>query len=495
MYSIRSITLKLALISVLFVSCGSQEQASNIKYYGHDSYEANFEYSTYFEIPMEEITGKFKADGKNYKFTKKDMKHIQELMELHIKHLYGVLTYHEEPTNFASWSGGIRSAGTSKVLEVKQMVRSKNIRVQYSYKDKGVFYEDLFWDSKKLSLEFYMPNLPGRIYKDTLPKNAKKDPKTKEPIHPCTYKGDPSEAAFWYYWNPKNKGCQTKEFLKHTHKVKGKFSALDSTESTFPEYSRLYDESKRNGKPLIVHVMVGMDTKMTDKFDLGWLSYQNTVLKLEAMKNRSGVSVFKKTIGSHKKRQTIFKLNSGELNAEVHLEFVDPDEEDFDKVASSTMAKSDVFIFSGHSADGYYFDANRIFKAKPLPKSKYQIFYFNMCSTYSLYHSQYFKHKKSKWDSKGTKNLDVLTNAIGQPFLADKKTPYPKKPNGDVILIGSLFGRKANGRKLKTLPSWQAILGDMTDTAGFDLSGLTNILGDEDNPEVLEGSLVVPTLK
>jgi hypothetical protein len=110
------------------------------------------------------------------------------------------------------------------------------------------------------------------------------------------------------------------------------------------------------------------------------------------------------------------------------------------------MENDDVFIYDGHSGLGAYLGLD-VFppvlkRPLELPRDKSQIFFFDGCSTFSYYNRDFFNLKASPEDPAGTKNLDILTTAIGAAFDIGARD--------DVALIVGLVDAKR--------PSWQKIL-------------------------------------
>ena len=75
-----------------------------------------------------------------------------------------------------------------------------------------------------------------------------------------------------------------------------------------------------------------------------------------------------------------------------------------------------------------------------------------------------------------------MTNGIGAPFLLESSSDKNKMVTSDIITIASLLGLRLDGKPLNRYRSWQEILGRISANVGFDYTGLTNVMGDEDNP-------------
>lgn len=88
-----------------------------------------------------------------------------------------------------------------------------------------------------------------------------------------------------------------------------------------------------------------------------------------------------------------------------------------------SLKNASVMIYDGHSGLGGHLDLEAIaeiegFRITPNP-NRYQIYFFNSCTSYTYYNTLYFTTKvrpKSNVDSKGTKNLDIMTNGLSTLF-------------------------------------------------------------------------------
>ena len=98
---------------------------------------------------------------------------------------------------------------------------------------------------------------------------------------------------------------------------------------------------------------------------------------------------------------------------------VDPNSSEFVTAAVKGLRESDVFIYDGHSGLGGYLEVGRLFgnRRQTLPTDKYQIFFFNGCSTFSYYNFDFLELKKTAADPQGTKNLEILNTTTQAFFL------------------------------------------------------------------------------
>lgn len=436
-------------------------------FYSPDSVPVRLNYRTYFQVAPSEVGHPLDSDEAKQK--------IQELIKLHSSHLYGVFTYHEKPHDFVNFSGSIKDVGISKILSVVK--KSRNIiRIEYEYTDEAVFYYEVLNGKQSLDLEFFMPTNPTTIYKRGFPKKPVLDPHTKEPMNLCTSHHDNSEEAFFYYWSPHREGCP-KSFKKYIHLVQANITTLPSTTKTYPEYELLYTQDQLMGKNHVrFSVLVGMDEKFDDPKDLGRVGFEQSAIYFGKQFN----------LMQSTENERHYRYETERFIADVDLLYLDPDAETWPETVSKILENSSVIIWSGHSAEGAYFDPQLLFGEQSdsrLPKDKYQIIFFNACTTYSYFHSNYFDLKKSvPGDPFGTKHLDLMTNVIGAPFLENSISPDALTLEG--IVVSALLGRYPDGSKPGGHFSWQQILNLMSEFVGYDFTALSNVIGDEDNPTV-----------
>ena len=128
-------------------------------------------------------------------------------------------------------------------------------------------------------------------------------------------------------------------------------------------------------------------------------------------------------------------------------------------------------IYSGHSGLGGHLDlasieANLGEEIK-FNTEKYQIFFFDSCTSYRYYNTQYLDRKITDLDPNGTKKLDLFVNGLSTLFSA-----MPDSVSGLVTSVEKAVGLAA---EKKTYVSYQSI------AKQIDSDNLFGIVGDEDN--------------
>ncbi len=373
---------------------------------------------------------------------------INEIINLQLQHMYGAFTTHPGFTE----NPGIPSGDYKvSILSAQKVPNQDYARINYYYDDIAVFSSKIFPGSGEVTINFVLPKDPLTIYSKGFPTPSSRKNR-------CTDEHYNSEGDFWYFWNPYQDGCPISG--NDLAAVSAKIKPLPMTASTYPEYDRLYKDNG-NGKILKISYLVGVDENFKNG-DLG----KTTFLKAFSMLKESGFNV--KVDEPRVKK--LYLTVSGK-KTEIEMLLLNPDTGDFAIQAVKAMKNSDIFLYDGHSGLGGYLNPQRLSddsgQTLSLPKDKYQIFVFQGCSTYAYYNSAFFNLKKSQNDPKGTKNLDIITTGIGAAFEVGAAV--------DVAFINSIAKGERN--------SWQQIIRNMRKAEG-DLSALTHVNGDEDNPKM-----------
>jgi hypothetical protein len=132
------------------------------------------------------------------------------------------------------------------------------------------------------------------------------------------------------------------------------------------------------------------------------------------------------------------------------------------------LEQSAVVIYNGHSGLGSHLDLPSMETLDglnvDLPREKYQIYFFNSCSSYTYYNRSYFSRKRTSGDRAGTRNLDILANGLATYFELDNET--------DLALLRAIDSWAVRGR----WTSYQEL------AKKIDSDNLFGVNGDEDNP-------------
>lgn len=425
--------------SLLSVGCRTvSHDSSGTKFYGADNQSGEMFFEAYIDLQLPQG-----VSTKDQLFRDPARAEVIKLINRQLQHLYGTFSVHEE---FVNNPGILESKGTPELLSAKIDSATKIARVTYSYRDRVVFKKKVFRGDNP-TIKFLMPRDPSTIYARSVGPNGR---------NPCTDENYNSEEDFWYFWNPSNEGCEIPK--SELQRVTAKLTPKPNTQNTFPDYKKILGDNQ-NGRLVKVVFLVGVDEDFRSG-DLGLKAYKEA---LDLMLKKG----FKLAKAGH--HENYLTLKRDKYDVEIDMRLVDPDEPKFLDLAANGLENADIFIYDGHSGLGSYLNLPRFEKhlGRPLklPLEKSQIFYFNGCSTFPYYNSDYFALKRTASDPAGSRNLDIITTSVGATFDVGAR-------HDSAFLGGILLGK---------FPTWQKILDEIYAVDRSE-STLSHVNGDEDNP-------------
>jgi hypothetical protein len=287
-----------------------------------------------------------------------------------------------------------------------------------------------------------------------------------------------TESFFWYFWDPKRKGCdQTEGNQFQVTKVKTGAQTINQ-KNTAPEYDRMLADGTMSLTLGFGYVQDPYPYLPETDTDSGARAYQQFLAS------------FRATFGAQLKEEPILQSAyqsastpelvighkfSGAMNgANVVVNVVMAAGIDQMEIFAKSFAHDhdDVFGWFGHSRVGSGFDAERfgmIVQENPsyyTISNDYQIIYWAGCNSYSYYTLPFFKFKG------GTKNLDIIANGLPSFFSLNA-------PNAMITVQTFL-----NWQNKTTYQSIVDSIEARASQAGAKV--LVNVLGDEDNtPQVI----------
>jgi hypothetical protein len=300
----------------------------------------------------------------------------------------------------------------------------------------------------------------------------------------CTDSHYNGESDFWYFWAPAphHEDCPLVEG-RDFFTLRGRFSRIPNTRTTYPEYHRLADP--KTGV-IEVNAFFGMDDPSRHSADpdrsgdINARSYRELRSELEGMgyslERLDGAEqlklirdpvVFSK---GHTLERLIRKTRRGIIR--IHLFFgataIEEESRMFHLLYRRALEQSSVLLYNGHSGLGGHLDLSSIEEVDgidiDLPRDRYQIYFFNSCSSYTYYNRSYFSRKRSSQDRAGSRNLDILANGLATYFELENET--------DLALLRAIDAWANTG----TWTSYQTLAGTI------DSDNLFGVNGDEDNP-------------
>lgn len=310
----------------------------------------------------------------------------------------------------------------------------------------------------------------------------------KLPVNPATLPmtgGDPctdghyrSAVDYWYYWSPLRPGCMLNEGTDYKT-VQARVARRANTVRTYPEYERLKDS---NGV-IAISVFFGLADKRgahhperIKNGDLNTWAAQSYLMSRDQLLTGG----YKRTARTGGEDPAYFferfEKKKGGTTIRVAMYFGETGLNDlnvsgFHKLFKEAIETRSVILYHGHSGLGSNLHLPRLSMRLgeiSLPKDRYQIIFFNGCTSYPYYASMYFNAKASRVDPKGTKNLDIVTNGMEGYFEAMGRLNRK--------FIYAIDHWVMTGNKL----SYQDILENMR--AQGDRVSFTGVNGDEDNP-------------
>lgn len=335
--------------------------------------------------------------------------------------------------------------------------------------------------AKQLPVIFYLPYSPEAFYD----KNVIKDAQGNFLGQSCTVDPHyPKYVNFFHFWDidpavvPRCKVDLNSDVVK----VHAKLTKSESTVKTFPEYAKLF--SNRDGNhPIQMRVIFGVDAEKIES-DIGVIEFRKFVNYYDSRAGRGeGIGSGSLKIVQKDSYRTIYDIQNIKswttqpFNIRMEVTVLDQREDaEFLPAAAKALEEADVFIYSGHSGLGKNFRISRIedFIKRPLalPKDKYQIAFFNGCSSWTYYSQAYFDHKATSQDPLGTANFDTVTNGLSGYFK-------------DMLPVLTSFTNRLLFAKSPL--SWQEIVAwqpNMSRSASSSniTDAFTIVDGDEDNP-------------
>lgn len=436
--------IALAILATLLIMQNFAHAAERKLYVGSDSSEAQMTFDHYVVVTGARAPSKTRAN---------------QIIEDQLQHMFGAM----EANIVKAVPRGSHTVTINSIT--KQDI--KKYLVSYSYEGTVVLH-----NSAGPVYSFNLPNDPKAIYTAAMVGEH----------NPCTDEHYQSEGDFWYFWNPKNSGCNLKEGLDYTN-VKGKIKRIANTTSTYPEYERLID-SKGVVK---ITLLMGMDdptlsnnpNRSSDinagnfrdiKASLLRDGYTNKLATDAELKAVLPKKIAKPYVENFKKEIT----NNG-VTRTIWLQIffgpsgIDEESAAFHYFFKDALENSAIMMYDGHSGLGGHLDLesieyNQDFVIRP-PQNKYQIYFFNSCSSYSYYNTMFFARKATEADPRGTKNLDILTNGLATYFYVMHDTNWAVVKAVEHYLSG------------KQKISYQLL------ARQIDSGNLFGVNGDEDNPK------------
>ena len=364
---------------------------------------------------------------------------------------------------------------TAKIKSIQLKAGSKNLyEITYDYSGTIVVES-----GPRDYYEILLPINPDTIYRDA---------KDGGPENPCVDPHYQTKEDFWYFWSPKPKypNCKLEEG-KHYHSITARIERIKpEAKTTYPEYHRLFEGTDT----FDIHMLFGKDEAVHGKFpdtskDVGARNYvavREELAKLGFEIRDWDLSEIRKihTVDDERHAPFVQELTkeypgkSKKIRIRMfygQTEIWQKNHRPFHFFFRDAIENSTILIYDGHSGLGSHLDLEEIRKKRggnfkfEFQKNKYQIFFFNSCSSYTYYNTLYFQRKRTSArgvDPKGTLNLDILVNGLS--------TDYERESDLAMIRAIDLWLEKGHWTSYQRL------------ARRIDTDNLFTVAGDEDNP-------------
>ena len=440
------------LFSLIIFS--SSIQATS-KYYGQKSTEAYLEFEA--QILLQTKSASIPALVNN----KTELKFVQTQLENQVGHLIGHFQSMSYLKTFP-FAGVLGSSYDFKLKKIETISGSLR-QVTYKFKSKINFQKDAFKNNRVIEVPLRLPLNPETIYKQGMVGK----------INKCTDEHYNSEGDFFYFWDPDMSGCPLKNNSTDVLRISGKLTKLDNTTRTYPEFDRLYQKKNLEISIFLGYIDEDINPSRANVSDDAIITYEQLVdeLKAKNFKITEEKKEFKRTDSGNFVKGINFlsglsKKVKNQLGTEMEVKINILVADTGNNIKDSTFhyylkqayEKSDIVGYDGHSGLG----GNLSFDTLPQINftNKYQIYFFNGCSSYPYFNENYLEAKPGH-----SKNLEIITS--GLPTLSS--TSYT---NMSAFISPFIKGE---------ISSYQALLQRVEDSNESEGTYLMGVNGDEDN--------------
>lgn len=345
----------------------------------------------------------------------------------------------------------------------------------YKFKGKTVFDKKAFKKSDISDVPLRLPLSPDLIYSQSLGTKAGED------FNYCTDEHYNSEGDFWYFWDTQLEKCPLSKDDKLVLNFNGQLKQLVNSEERYPDYKSLYG-ANGNGKTLEISILLGYvddipNNKIGHTKDTTYKNFKTIVqtLKDQGFEMLQDAEHYKdnfritsggnETSGANFLREFVSSIRTkNNQDVDVHIKIlladtaIDSRDNTFHAFLVPAFENSDVLIYDGHSGLGANLSLELIPKVTFKPK-KYQVFFFNGCSSYSYYNGMFFDAKK------GSKYLDIVNSGL--------------ETSSDSTASNALAFMKYMIKG--DLKSYKTIMADLEKSNGDNGTYLTSVSGENDN--------------
>jgi hypothetical protein len=341
-----------------------------------------------------------------------------KIIKNQIEHLMGYFQSEFFYENFG-FKGTLGEEYDFEFTQLKKGKKRNQWFLSYDFKGIAAVEKEIFGRKKNLKVSLRLPLNPKTIYKRGVKKGK----------NLCTDDHYNSESDFFYFWDPNKKGCPLKNDFKNVPKIKASLTTHKNTRWSYPEYDKLYGDNG-NGQDLEIYVFFGYIDELKNPFkaktkDDSFLAYQKVKSALirrglELIENESHFRLYPHEEGffkganffSYFRKKVSFRGKTLHLKIKLFLTDTGIDSEDdtFHYYYKKALNEADIIEYEGHSGLGANLSLDQL-EIDRIDNKKYQLLFFNACSTYKYFNQEYLNAKG------GPENLDIILS--GLPTYSD----------------------------------------------------------------------------
>jgi hypothetical protein len=339
------------------------------------------------------------------------------------------------------------------------------IRLKYTFRGKTIFDKTIFGEGQTdVQIPFVkLPREPDQIYKISMSADGR---------NYCTDETWNDEYDFFYFFDPDKSKCPLKGNTTDVLRVSGVLSKIQNTESTYPEYDRLYSGGIDGVMKIALFYgyINPVDQSRVDTTDDGYTAmkrFESKLAKLGYVQDASGSrDGFRLSDDSQVAGGIDFLHNwyNSDRSVKVQILLADTDDQSADPTFHAyfkdALENSDIVDYDGHigTPENLLLTMPALSDTRFDP-SKYQIFFFDGCTSYP-----YFKRMYS--DAKGgSGNFNLITSGLEESSGTSAAN--------DIAFLQNFLEKK-------TL-SFQTILREMENSSGQSGPYFYGVNGDENN--------------
>jgi len=413
-----------------------------LSYTSPTSSEAWLQFDAYVDMPMDSVPnvatlnqeGAPEHDLAVHAVVKQVSHLIGVFQSASLKREYGYLGTLDEDSNQVVFTG----SGTAE---------AGRVRLNYTFRSKTIFDKTLFGEGQTdVEIPYLkLPREPDLIYQLSMGQDGK---------NYCTDDYWNDEYDFYYFFDPDKSRCSLKGNTTDVLRVTGVLSKIPNEQETSPKYDRLYAN-----KILKIALFYGfinsvnpaqLDTKDPAYVAMNRVESEFKTLGFSKDQSRSADG-FRVEQGSAVAGgiDSLHDWYNSDRSIEVRILLADPDSQSSDEAFhvyfKSALETADIIDYDGHIGTPENLDLSvPALASVRFNPSKYQIIFFNGCSSYPYYKQMYFGAKG------GSGNLDLITSGLEENASTSARN--------DMAFLSGFLAKKTI--------SFETILREMEDSSG-----------------------------